>query len=893
MTMELSTLSTRHFKASLIFALITALAACGGGGGGGGGDTGPSLEAPALENAPAQSYAQNVAIEALRLSNSGGGELTSCRATSLPAGLNVAVSSDGASCVISGTPSVISGQVAYTITATNATGSSSASVAMTVNLLAPVLVGVPLQSYFLDGIISPLRLTNRGGGDLTSCTADSLPTGLSVAVSSDGTTCVISGTPTVVAGEAAYTITATNDTASRAASVTITVNLLAPILAGAPLQAYFLGRAISPLSLANSGGGALTSCTADSLPKGLSVAVSSDDTTCVISGTPTVVSGEAVYAITATNDTASSGAFVTITVNLLAPALANVPLQSYFLGRAISPLRLTNNGGGDLTSCSVTSLPAGLNVGVSNDGTSCTITGTPTATSVETTYTITATNVTGSSTASIPMEVTQRPFISIWKTDNYGSSDNNQIAISMGGTASNYTVDWGDGSQDSEITEDITHTYSSVGTYTVTIRGDFPQIVSCQDDDKLLSVEQWGDIQWQSMAEAFSGCTKLVINAPDVPNLSQVTDMRSMFRGVSAFNQDIGGWDVSAVTDMSYMFYGVSDFNQDLSGWDVSAVTGMRYMFAYASTFNQDISGWDVSAVADMRSMFREASTFNQDISGWDVSAVTDMRSMFAYAYAFNQDLSGWDVSAVTDMRSMFYYASDFNQDISGWNVSEVTDMSSMFAGVSTFNQDIGRWDVSAVTDMAFMFYSTRAFNRDLSGWNVSAVINMSSMFRLASAFNQDLSSWDVSAVTSMAYMFGGARAFNQDLSGWDVSAVTSMSFMFSGASAFNQGLSGWDVSAVTSMAYMFVRASAFNQDIGAWDISSVTDMTEMFSKVTLSTANYDALLTGWSVQSVQSGVNFDGGNSMYSPTSQSARDTLTGAFNWWYIIDGGVEPVL
>ena len=862
MTMELSTLSTRHFKASLIFALITALAACGGGGGGG--DTGPSLEAPALENAPAQSYAQNVAIEALRLSNSGGGELTSCSATSLPAGLNVTVSSDGASCVISGTPSVISGQVSYTIAATNATGSSSASVAMTVSLLAPVLVGVPLQSYFLDGIISPLRLTNRGGGDLTSCTADSLPTGLSVAVSSDGTTCVISGTPTVVAGEAAYTITATNDTASRAASVTITVNLLAPILAGAPLQAYFLGRAISPLSLANSGGGALTSCTADSLPKGLSVAVSSDDTTCVISGTPTVVSGEAVYAITATNDTASSAAFVTITVNLLAPALANVPLQSYFLGRAISPLRLTNNGGGDLTSCSATNLPAGLNVGVSNDGTSCTITGTPTGTSVETTYTITATNVTDSSSASIPMEVTQRAFISIWKTDNYGSTDDNQVLISTGGTASNYTVDWGDGSQDSEITGDITHTYASVGTYTVSIRGDFPRIVSCQDDDKLLSVEQWGDIQWQSMAEAFSNCTRLMINASDSPNLSQVTDMSRMFYSAGTFNQDIGGWDVSAVTDM-------------------------RYMFAYASTFNQDISGWDVSAVTDMSVMFGEASTFNQDISGWDVSAVADMRSMFAYAYAFNQDLSGWDVSAVTDMRSMFYYASAFNQDISGWNVSEVTDMSSMFAGVSTFNQDIGRWDVSAVTDMAFMFYSARAFNQDISGWNVSAVINMSSMFRLASAFNEDLSSWDVSVVTDMFYMFGGASAFNQDISGWDVSAVTSMSSMFSGASAFNQDLSGWDVSAVTSMAYMFVRASAFNQDISAWNISSVTDMTEMFSKVTLSTANYDALLNAWSVQSVKNNVTFGGGDSKYSSASQDARDILTGSPFNWTISDGGV----
>lgn len=93
-------------------------------------------------------------------------------------------------------------------------------------------------------------------------------------------------------------------------------------------------------------------------------------------------------------------------------------------------------------------------------------------------------------------------------------------------------------------------------------------------------------------------------------------------------------------------------------------------------------------------------------------------------------------------------------------------------------------------------------------------------------------------------------------------------------------------------MGRMFYAAVAFNQDISAWDISAVTDMSMMFLSATLSTSNYDALLTGWSVQSVQSNVTFDGGNSMYSSASQSARDTLTGASNWT-ITDGGVAATL
>jgi len=68
--------------------------------------------------------------------------------------------------------------------------------------------------------------------------------------------------------------------------------------------------------------------------------------------------------------------------------------------------------------------------------------------------------------------------------------------------------------------------------------------------------------------------------------------------------------------------------------------------------------------------------------------------------------------------------------------------------------------------------------------------------------------------------------------------------------------------------------------------------MSGMFSDANLSTSNYDALLLGWSAQSLQTGVDFSAGNAQYSSSSQPARDTLTKAFGWT-VTDGGAIIII
>ncbi|MCG2590593.1 BspA family leucine-rich repeat surface protein, partial [Rhodohalobacter sulfatireducens] len=377
------------------------------------------------------------------------------------------------------------------------------------------------------------------------------------------------------------------------------------------------------------------------------------------------------------------------------------------------------------------------------------------------------------------------PFITTWKTDNPGDSDDQSIRIPMIGNGYDFNVDWGDGN-DEDYTNDpgedvehfLEHTYSSAGEYEVKITGEFPRLYinNNGDQEKLLTIDQWGDIAWSSMELAFFGASNLTYNATDQPDLSGVTSTRSMFRFAGLFNGDIGSWDVSSVTDMRNMFNGATAFNQDIGEWDVSSVINMGSMFNVAVAFDQDIGDWNVGNVTAMNQMFNEADAFNQDIGGWDVSSVTNMELMFNEADAFNQDIGEWDVSEVTDMDAMFAHAHSFNQDIGEWDVSSVENMQAMFNDASVFNQDIGGWDVSSVTNMFGMFSNTDTFDQDISGWDVSSVTDMLGMFFEADAFNQNLGDWDISMVDIMTDMFNNSglstENYDNTLIGWEDGSV-------------------------------------------------------------------------------------------------------------------------
>ena len=508
-----------------------------------------------------------------------------------------------------------------------------------------------------------------------------------------------------------------------------------------------------------------------------------------------------------------------------------------------------------------------------------------------------------------------------WDTTQAGSSNDTVVLPLMSNGSYNFQIDWGDGTRETITAwnqSEKTHQYASTGIYEVRIIGGISgwDFNNQGDDDKIIEISSWGPLTITDGYRAFYGCSNLELTATDAPTLVLTSQgMRDMFNScLNMGNQgNMNFWDTSSVTNMLSTFQNCGSFNQPIGNWDVSNVTDMQQMFRNTTGFNQPIGDWDTSSVTDMSYMFQKyhgRMTFDQDIGNWDVSNVNTMREMFqSYRDNFNAfnnggspSISGWDTSSVTDMQGMFKLCSGFNQPIGNWDTSKVTNMYQMLYRADSFDQDLGGWDMTGVTDLSTFFESNPVFNNGgstgINNWRPSSCTNMRQMFRNATGFNQPIGDWDTSSVTNMTHMFEkrhGAMTFDQDVGNWDVSNVTDMSYMFRSErdnfNAFNNGgspsISGWDTSSVTNMQEMFKRCNSFDQSLSGWDVSSVTNANSFMVSCTLSTANYDSTLVGWSSQSVQNGVNIHFGNSQYSSATGAAyRTALINA--GWTITDGG-----
>jgi gliding motility-associated-like protein len=315
----------------------------------------------------------------------------------LPSGLNFS----SATGLISGTPTALSSMTTYVITARNSTGSTTASIDISVVIAPPSNLAYFSPSRLIqDSTLAPIRPTYSGLA--TAFTIDkALPLGLTF----NTATGEITGKPAVFTGVVRYVVTASNSTGSTSAPLDLEVLIAPPknLKYNTPVI-YEEEVKISPLN--PSVMGKVDSYTIDKvLPDGLQM----DPLTGIISGTPTQAIPLTEFWVTATNTTGSARARLVITVLIARPRIS---YPEPVLGPQINPVYtgvdlfisgatnppLVPSTKGIISSIRINKpLPAGLNF----DPVTGIISGTPRALSPPTTYVVTITNSTASTTDTI------------------------------------------------------------------------------------------------------------------------------------------------------------------------------------------------------------------------------------------------------------------------------------------------------------------------------------------------------------------------------------------------------------------------------------------------------------------------------------------------------------
>lgn len=235
----------------------------------------------------------------------------------LPAGLSLNTTTGA----ITGTPTVAAAQVTYTITAANSSGRTTASVRIMVAAAGP-LSGLTYPQTNISATVGQAITADipTVTGVVTSYgVSPALPAGLSL----NTATGAITGTPSAVAVQTAYTITATNSSSTTTATVQLQVSAAVAqptsLIYPQPTITTAVGLTVPPNIPIVTGNVTLYSVS-PTLPAGISL----NSATGAISGTATAISPQTAYTITAANAGGSATATVTITVSAALSTLLDV-----------------------------------------------------------------------------------------------------------------------------------------------------------------------------------------------------------------------------------------------------------------------------------------------------------------------------------------------------------------------------------------------------------------------------------------------------------------------------------------------------------------------------------------------------------------------------------------
>ena len=408
----------------------------------------------------------------------------------------------------------------------------------------------------------------------------------------------------------------------------------------------------------------------------------------------------------------------------------------------------------------------------------------------------------------------------------------------------------------------------------------------------IIDVVNWSNIKWQSLKDAFKGCTGLThLSAVDVPNLSECASLEAMFQNCTGLTA------VSSIED-----------------WNLSNVTSLKSMFAGAIVFNQPLNHLNVSHITDFSGMFSGATAFDRPLGEWNLGGVTDgntaMLNMFDNSgiscVSYKETLIGWNMKSSTPNNIRLGAANvNYGNGAATIRTNLQTNKSWTFVGdllsagcdgVDASGRYITVWDTRIPNSNGLLpldiqtnicgnnvtIYWEEVGNTSnngtitgLSGNNITVTgLPHAGVYRIKATIGSDpklgfswgttdacrivyVEQWGNTAWKNLNSAFGGAK--NMRVLATDMPNLTQlvdalynnvMQGMFQGCSSLTMvpSINSWSMpSGVKSIQSMFQGATSFNQDLSSFDISHITDMSDLFRGATL----FNQDISGWDVSRV------------------------------------------
>ena len=341
---------------------------------------------------------------------------------------------------ISGTPLSVRVPSNFVITGTNSGGSTNTTVSIEVQDLPPQGLSYGATNFIFTKTVqvNPVYPSLAGGGIATEY---SISPAFDNGLNFNTTTGEISGIPNKKESSKTYTITAINSGGSTSTQISIFIKDLPPQNLSYDIVSniYVKNSSIGTLNPTSEGGEILAYSISPELPDGITF----NETTGLISGTPSVTSEARSYTVTATNNQGSSQYSFFIAIKDEAPRNLDYSQTDIILtkGSLMPQLSPTNDGGLITSYVSSPLLPSGLTI----NKTTGNITGTPSQVIPRTPFIINGSNATGEVSKTIFIKINDIPPTNLSYgitsyTFDRGITIPNLLPTNDGGTITNYSI---------------------------------------------------------------------------------------------------------------------------------------------------------------------------------------------------------------------------------------------------------------------------------------------------------------------------------------------------------------------------------------------------------------------------------------------------------------------